>query len=103
MQRVLAIFALMVCLGSAYAALSACDDTCGDEMAGRQCPPMCPSCSCVTHTSPASLPAVAQVAIVAIAPPVPTSFEQIASACGSPDPQELLHVPRPSLSSTFIR
>ena len=80
-------------MGTATGVLSACDDGCPDELAGHTCPPQCPTCSCAAHPGPMSVAkSIATVDVITIAHSV--SFEYAATFAPSPDPQELLHVPR---------
>lgn len=95
MPRVFAILALMLCLGSAYAAVAPCDDNCDDEIGGDVCPPMCPTCRCVTHQGSAST-APMPVVVTLVLPSTTVHFERPQSLVPSPDPKELLHVPRSS-------
>jgi hypothetical protein len=68
------------------------DDDCGDL--SKSCPPECPTCTC------ASAPAPTVAAVYAtIAPPILTAssvesaYQQV--HVPTPDPREILHVPRP--------
>ena len=93
MQRILCVIAMLLCLGSAYGALSQCDDRCPDELAGHKCPPMCPTCHCVTHSdqaSPTKTPTVAALDTSSLQ----VDFELAETVVPSPDPKELLRVPR---------
>ncbi len=95
-MRILMLAVLVLAFGRASGVFwfgDACSDRCADDCAdGKQCPPGCPGCACAAapQTMPAAkftiaTPARAVHSVVFVAPPqfVP-----------SPDPSEILHVPR---------
>ena len=73
-----------------------CDESdCGDSCDfGKNCPPECPTCTCATASSP-TVPTV----YATIAPPIlneaSVEHEYEHTLAPSPDPREILHVPRP--------
>jgi len=71
----------------------ACAEDCSEQDCGDGgCPPICPSCHCVTR-----LPIQATSPVAGIAPPPPPASIAVFFAPGdvppSPDPREILHVP----------
>lgn len=44
--------------------LSDCDESCVDDTDGKQCPPVCPTCTCAGHTARLAIPLAEVVTIV---------------------------------------
>jgi hypothetical protein len=78
--------------GLAAALEGECEDACTDDDPGEECPPICPSCTCLTHTQP-SLVLRADAPLIAGAP-VLIDVPGPATLLPSPDPREILHVPK---------
>ena len=94
MLRILLVVTLLLAVGQASGVLWLGGDTCGEDCPdGKQCPPQCPTCTCA-GTSVPSIPA--PVATIAPAPGVEHVVEFAApdTLVPSPDPREILHVPR---------
>ena len=102
MPRVVQLLMLVLLLGQlAGAAGLAGEDRCGqgceDEAEGKACPPLCTTCTCAPHAGLTTLTGQPGLAL-----PLP-SLEKVGFADGqrtpsSPEPHEILHVPR-SLAS----
>ena len=71
-----------------------CDESCPTDVSGGQCPPNCHYCSCC------SLPKVTATGAVALLSPQvrATSWIDSSSRLPSPEPADILHVPRPFLA-----
>jgi hypothetical protein len=103
MVRVLRLLMLLLMLGHAAPGIVGGDDACGegceDDASGKRCPPVCPTCSCTVRVAPVMASAIL------LAPP-PTELQGDAAfgkhddARRSPDPDEILHVPRLSVLTT---
>lgn len=69
-----------------------CEENCEDEASGKSCPPACSTCSCTMRSaqpmlaSHATTLVIPSIARVEVAPPP--------SQPASPDPREILHVPK---------
>lgn len=80
--------------GVAWAATEdRCAAQCGDDDdRGGQCPPNCPDCVCSIHVAATF---AAPLVVTAVAPPATrVRFAEPAAATPSPDPSDILHVPR---------
>ena len=87
MWRVVLIFAAALVVADTTGALPECDDTeCTDEGNGKQCPPTCPTCTCVWHTlktAPISLvemPPIDFTSLIVELPPVRGAHGRLAPA-----------------------
>jgi hypothetical protein len=96
MRRVafVVLLALLTFDVSGLAALcdeGSCDETCPTDVSGGQCPPNCHDCSCC------SLPQVTGGATVAMEAPVARRLSCPPLSAGpiSPEPADILHVPKP--------
>jgi hypothetical protein len=70
-----------------------CAQSCPDDDPGGECPPACPSCTCATHAHPPLIPSLAAESFVVESPTV-SSLASKSIFVPSPDPREILHVPR---------
>ena len=100
--RVLSVLVLAVFLGqaTAFAALietDDCDQSCPDDEPGGKCPPICPSCSCASHSQPSVL-VPENLATLIDLPPVVIPQIMDVTPLPTPDPREILHVPKPLLA-----
>ena len=75
----------------------ACAAGCEDGADGKQCPPVCPTCSCVPHVSPAMVVSSDGVALLPAAGER-DGFAEAERTPVSPEPHEILHVPRSLLA-----
>jgi hypothetical protein len=82
---------------ASVAAIDDCAGSCPDDDPEGDCPPVCPSCTCVTHAHPPLLPPRETVAL-AVQTPTASSFAAVAMFVPSPDPREILHVPKALLA-----
>jgi len=73
---------------------ASCDESCPTDLPGGQCPPNCHNCSCC------SLPRMAAAAGVALIHPPPhaTPWVHATQDLASPEPAEILHIPKPVLA-----
>ncbi len=92
--RILLVLALLLAFGQA-SGMPVLGDTCGEDCPdGKQCPPLCPTCACASASLP-SVPAPVAVMASPLAPaPRVLVFAVPAPSGLSPDPREILHVPR---------
>lgn len=68
----------------------ACDESCPTDASGGQCPPNCHFCSCCSLAK-----MTAGGALSLVAPPVrATSCLRALGGPSTPDPAEILHIPR---------
>jgi hypothetical protein len=69
---------------------SPCDESCPTDLSGGQCPPNCHNCSCC------SLPKVTSAEGLAVVSPAVhgTSWIRSSDRLSSPDPADILHVPK---------
>jgi hypothetical protein len=95
--RVVSLLLLILMLGQAaglsFAGEGACAEGCEDDGQGKDCPPVCPTCTCASR--PASTPLDSQPAVV----PLPPLMKVVAAVLRerfptSPDPREIIHVPK---------
>jgi len=72
----------------------ACDEPCPTDASGGQCPPNCHFCSCC------SLPRVMASTVATLVAPAshPCPFVGSVARLPSPEPADILHVPRPFLA-----
>jgi hypothetical protein len=92
--RILLIIVLALAAGQAGGVLWFGGDTCSDDCTdGKQCPPQCPTCTCAGTVVP-SMPT--PCAIISTPPTVElvVEFATPRVFTVSPDPREILHVPR---------
>jgi len=87
------LLTLVTCQVSGVAALcdeAACDDGCPTDASGGQCPPNCHDCSCC------SIPQVTGPTLAALAAPPArhVSWIRPIDRLPSPEPADILHVPR---------
>lgn len=70
-----------------------CEIDCEDDAQGKSCPPSCTTCSCPMR---AASPLIVARAVVAAPVPLVSRVARPAreSLPASPDPSEILHVPR---------
>ena len=68
-----------------------CDESCPTDLSGGQCPPNCHYCSCC------SLPRGTAPAIITLFAPMARDASWLRSSdeVTSPEPAEILHVPKP--------
>jgi len=93
--RVLVLaLALAQATGLADAVLrSACEECCDEDDCDDRGVPQCPSCQC-TSRCPAGVPVTAMVVEPPATGAAPAEFADRSRAPSSPDPREILHVPR---------
>ena len=94
MARILLVLTLVLAFGQA-SGMPVLGDTCGEDCPdSKQCPPLCPTCTCASASLPSAPAPVAIMATpIALAPRV-LVFAAPAAFGSSPDPREILHVPR---------
>ena len=73
---------------------TSCDEPCPGDNSDGQCPPNCHDCSCC------SLPKIAGAAAPALVAPAarPQSWSGPIDRLPSPEPADILHVPKPALA-----
>jgi hypothetical protein len=96
MRRAVLLLMLALVLGPAVGldlALGedACAQDCPDDADGRQCPPLCPDCTCSLR--PASLLPAGPPVIVLLPTHAPVLFSESERTPAIPEPREILHVP----------
>lgn len=94
-----AFLALLTFDVSGLAALcedAACDETCPTDASGGQCPPNCHACTCC------SLPKATRSLSVALVEPQAAGASWVGTTAelSSPEPADILHVPKPPLASS---
>lgn len=94
--RILMIAVLLVAFGQASGVIwfggDTCDEDCGDVGDGKQCPPDCPTCACAP--SARTMPAASIVIVEPARAVHRVDFVAPAQFVPSPDPHEILHVPK---------
>ncbi len=88
-----AVLLLQASGAASLATIDDCAESCPHDDPEGECPPVCPSCTCVTHAHPPLLPPRDSLALSVQASTV-SSFAPVAMFVPSPDPREILHVPR---------
>jgi hypothetical protein len=94
--RLVAIAILALCLGQATGLVAAtetlCSDSCPDDNDAGQCSPFCICVSCGCH----SVRPMVFVSVAGLdAPPSSRlTFERCERRCPTPEPEEILHVPK---------
>src|SRR5262245_54269040 len=101
--RILAALTLVFLAGQATGLAAAMqshgsEEACSDDDPGGECPPICPSCTCVSHAHPTVLPLRGAPPVVD-EPPVVIGFLAVTTFVPSPDPREILHIPKAALTS----
>ena len=102
MVRAVHVLMLVLFLGQSVGVLvlggdGNCAAGCEDDARGKQCPPICPTCACAPH---ASLAMPASPIGASLTPPAAESdcFAAPQRTPPSPEPHEILHVPRSLLA-----
>lgn len=93
--RLFLVLVLLLAFGQSSGVIVLGGDDCsdGDCPDGKQCPPECPTCTCAMASQPTvsaphqtiTIPALTELVLEFATPPV---------FAPSPDPREILHVPR---------
>jgi hypothetical protein len=101
MGRVVKVLMVVLLLGQAVEMVAGGEDACAagceDGADGKQCPPVCPTCSCVPHVSPMMVVSSDGVAVLPAAAGR-DGFDEAQRTPVSPEPHEILHVPRSLLA-----
>ena len=101
MRRLLQVIVLYAVLAQATGLVWAstedtCASDCRDDGDHRQCPPNCADCVCSVH-APATFAMAPVVVVKPLPPPRALTFPSPRDAAASPDPRDILHVPRAQL------
>ena len=93
--RIVMITVLLLAFGQASGIIWFGDDACTQDdcdCGGKQCPPNCPTCACAPTARTTAAP---KITLISPAREVrPVEFVALAQFVPSPDPSEILHVPR---------
>src|SRR5689334_14225354 len=96
MRRAVLLLMLSLLLGQAVGLAEvlggdACESECDDDAAGRQCPPVCPTCACSVR--PVSLLPASEPMMALLPESVSVAFCEADRTPAVPEPREILHVP----------